>query len=677
MSMARLGVGVLLIFPCGTSRNPSAGTHDFPAGWPEDRHHPTRDQVSEGVVMTGWQIAAACACAAPGVVLGLLLVVRRQYVVGVLLVALGVLPLILLSPDPASPRPGAAALHGADLAIAVFSVSAWVWFYLPPALLAAYFPDGRLPSRRWRWLIGGWVAFVAGFNLAVAVDPGSYGTGAGQIPGRPPVDVPGWLASAIGFAALALLLALLVGSVWCVATRYRQGSELVRRQLKWFALSVLLLPLVLVATWIAYLLTDVAGLVVVVGLLLVFVSIPVTVAIAVLRHDLYDVNRLFSQTVTYVLVTGLLAALFGTTTVVVGVLVGRGSPLAIALATLASALAFAPARARLQRLVDGRFDRDRSEALARVARFVDSVREGTVEPEAIEDTLRGALRDPRLRVLYAMTSDTDEPWRDSRGRPATRPSEHSLDLAVRGRLLASVWVADADRRPQLLRDVLREAHLPLELARSRIELSRALAETEASRARLLVAGDEERRRLERDLHDGAQQRLVAIGMSLRLAQQRVTPTDPAYDALGRAVVDLQDAIRELRRLAGGVRPRGLDEGLLAAIRELVRGCPVSVELRVTAEQLPVALATTAYYVTAEAVTNALKHAQPRAVCIEVGKVDGALVVLIEDDGCGGAAVTPGSGLAGLRDRVLATGGELVIDSRDGRGTRVEARLPCE
>jgi len=446
-------------------------------------------------------------------------------------------------------------------------------------------------------------AFVVAFNLAVAVDPDSYGSGEDRIPGTAPVDVPGWVAAAVGIAALGLLLSLLVGSVWCVASRYRDGTEKARSQIKWFAMSVLLLPVVLVATWVAYVLTDVAGVVVVVGLLIVFVSIPVTVAIAVLRHDLYDIDRLLSQTVTYTLVTGLLAALFGATAVGVVVVVGRGSPAAIALATLAAALAFAPVRARLQRLVDRHFDRDRSEALARVARFVDSVREGTVEPEAIEDTLRSALRDPGLRVMYAMTSDADEPWRDSQGRPVSRPSEHALDLAVRGRLLASVCFADADRRPQLLRDVLREAHLPLELARSRIELTYALAQTEASRARLLEAGDEERRKLERDIHDGAQQRLVAIGMSLRLAQQRVTPTDPVYDALGRAVVELQEAIRELRQLASGIRPRGLDEGLLAAIRQLVRGCPVPIELHVTDDPLPVPLATTAYYVTAEAVAN--------------------------------------------------------------------------
>ncbi len=627
--------------------------------------------------MASWQIAIACACAAPGVLLGLFLILRRQRVVGSLLVAVGAMPLLVLSPDSQGSAPQGSSLHGVDLLLAVLSAGAWIWFYLPAALLAMYFPDGRLPARQWRWLLVGWVVLTLVFNLAVALDPSSYGSGAGQIPGSPPFSVPQWLVSTLGILALALLLTLLVGSVWCVVSRYRQGTAVVRRQIKWFALSVALLPVVLVATWVAYFVSDVAGVVVVVGLLLVFASVPVTVAIAVLRHDLYDIDRLLSRTVSYTLVTALLLAFFVAAVVGAGVVVGRGSDVAVAVATLACAMAFGPLRRRVQRVVDGRFDRDHRDAVLRVGRFVDSVRTGSAEPEEIGDTLRSALRDPELRVAYAMGSEADEPWRDSAGRPVDRPAGDHLDVAVRGRLLASVEFRGARRRPQLLREVLREAHLPLELARSRIELRDALAQTEASRARLLRAGDEERRRLERDLHDGAQQHLVAIGMSLRLAQQALPPSDPMRGTLGGAVRELQDALAELRRLAGGVRPRALDEGLAPAIRQLVRASPVPVDLRVSPGALPDAIATTAYYVAAEAVTNALKHAEPRAVRIDVSRSNGFVRVVVEDDGRGGATLSSGSGLTGLRDRVLATGGELLVDSAPGRGTTIEARLPCE
>ena len=623
--------------------------------------------------MTGWQVATACACAAPGLLLGALLVLRRQRVVGSLLVLLGVMPLLLLSPDSTA---SSSSPHGLGLVPAVLTVTGWIWFYLPPALLAAVFPNGRLPSHRWRWLFVGWPTFIVLFNVAVAVDPSSYGSGKDQIPGSVPVDLPGWLVTAAGLAALVLLLSLLVGSAACVVTRYRHGTEVVRRQLKWFALGVLLLPSVLVAAWVAYFLTGGAQVVVVVGLLLLFVTIPSTVAIAVLRHDLYDIDRLLSRTVSYVLVSGVLVGVYAAVAVGLGVLIGRGSTFAVALATMAVAVAFGPVRGRIQRGVDARFDRGRRDALTQVARFVDEVRDGTAEPEEIDGTLRAALGDPELRVVYAVTSEPGAPWRDSDGTPVEHPAGSFLDVSAGGRLLACVSYTGAGRRPQLFREVLREAHLPLELARSRIELRQALAQTEASRARLLQAGDEERRRLERDLHDGAQQHLVAIGMSLRLLQKRLQRDDQAHAALGKAVAELQAAIGELRRLASGVRPHALDEGLAPALRQLVRASPVPVQLQVTTDSLPESLVTTAYYVTAEALTNALKHAEPHQVDVDVSRVNGTLHVTVVDDGRGGATLTPGSGLSGLRDRVLATGGDLVVESPPGQGTRVEARLPC-
>jgi signal transduction histidine kinase len=163
-------------------------------------------------------------------------------------------------------------------------------------------------------------------------------------------------------------------------------------------------------------------------------------------------------------------------------------------------------------------------------------------------------------------------------------------------------------------------------------------------------------------------------MRLRLAQHDAAPTDPLQPAVGAAVRDLQDAIAELRSLAAGVRPQGLDEGLPTALRALTRTSPVPVDLHVTVAPLSDAVATTAYYVAAEALANALKHADPKALTVDVAHDDGTLTVSVYDDGRGGAVL--GSGLAGLRDRVAALGGSLSLDSRDGAGTRVEARLPC-
>ena len=622
--------------------------------------------------MSPWQFAAACAVGAPGLLLGVLLAWRRQWVVGALLLALGLLPFSVLAPDPdlsGSPP------HGLGLVLAVASVAGWVWLYLPPALLAAYLPDGR-PGRGWWVLPAGWLVFLVSFHAAVALDPGTYGGGSDHIPGSPPVTVSPWVNGVLGVGSLLLLLALLVGSAVRVVVRFRRGTTRVRRQLKWFMLSMLLLPCVLVVTWAAYLLTDVAGVVVVVGLLLVYLTLPVTVAIGVLRHDLFDVDALVSRAVAYIVLTGGLVAVFAVVTVGVGVVVGHGSSLVVAGTTLACAALFGLLRRRVQWLVDARFDRARSDALTRLDRFIDDIRDDRADPEDVESVLRGALHDPALVVVYWLGPDANAPWLDGDGHPAARPEGPALDVAVAGRLIGCIGYDASASRPRLLREALRRAHLPLELAHSRIALRQALAETRASRARLVEAADAERRRLERDLHDGAQQRLVAIGMSLRLAHEGADRADPMRAVLESAVRDLQGAVAELRALAGGVRPRGLDEGLPAAIRGLVLASPVPVDARVTAAPVPEPVATTAYYVAAEALTNALKHADARSVAIDVALGEGELVVRVSDDGRGGATVSVGSGLAGLGDRVAATGGVLRVDSDPAAGTRVEARLPC-
>jgi signal transduction histidine kinase len=616
-------------------------------------------------MMTGLQLGLSLTAGLPGVLVGLLLIVRRPRVIGVLL------PLTLLSPDS---RVGTAPPHGFALVLAVISVAGWVWLYLPPALLAAYFPDGRL-GRHWWLLPAGWAVFLVVFHLAVAFDSSSYGEASDQIPGAPPVDISTWVTQTAGVASLGLLLVLIVGSAARVLVRFRGGDDLVRRQIKWFLLSFMLLPAVLVVTWAAYLTTDVAGVIVVVGLLLVYVSLPVSIAIAILRHDLYDIDTLLSQTVGYTILSSLVVAVYGALVVGIGAVAGRGSEVSVAAATLTSAALFGLLRRRIQASVDARFDRGRSAALSRVDRFLDDIRQGRAEPEQVEQVFREALVDPGITVRFRM-GDSGTTWHDSGGAVATRPDGRVLDVAVAGQTVACIGFDRAQRRPRLFREVLRRAHLALELAHSRMALRQALIETRASRTRLVEATDAERRRIERDLHDGAQQRLVAIGMRLRLAQQDADPADPLHAVVSDAVGDLQEAIAELRDLAGGVRPQALDEGLPTALRALTRSSPVPVDLHVTTTPVSDAVATTAYYVAAEAIANALKHADPGTLTVDVRHCDGALTVVVCDDGRGGAVVAADSGLAGLRDRVAAVGGTLSLDSTHGVGTRVEARLPC-
>ena len=233
-------------------------------------------------------------------------------------------------------------------------------------------------------------------------------------------------------------------------------------------------------------------------------------------------------------------------------------------------------------------------------------------------------------------------------------------------------------RPGFLSEVLGAATLSVEIARLRVELRLQLQALQASRARIVEAGYEERRRLERDLHDGAQQRLVSLGLRLRRLQ-RTLPREaqvlsPAFDAI---VEEVGSAIADLRQIAAGVRPARLDEGLAAALDDLARSSPVQVEVSAPIGRVAASVEAAAYFVVCEALTNAVKHASASRVAIRARRDNGNLRVAVSDDGIGGATIRRGSGLAGLIDRVAAHGGSLEIASPAGGGTHIEIEIPCE
>jgi PAS domain S-box-containing protein len=217
-----------------------------------------------------------------------------------------------------------------------------------------------------------------------------------------------------------------------------------------------------------------------------------------------------------------------------------------------------------------------------------------------------------------------------------------------------------------------------EVHRLNAELHARLEDLAASRARIVTAGDVERRRLERNLHDGAQQRLVTLSLSLRLAMARLD-SDPAAvrDALAAAGDELALALAELREIARGLHPAVLtDRGLRAAIEMLAGRAPVPVEIAaVPAQRLPEPVEAAVYYLIAEALTNVAKYARASAVRVRVGADNGVVVVEVSDDGVGGADASAGSGLRGLTDRVEALGGSLEILSLAGAGTSLRAEIP--
>ena len=368
------------------------------------------------------------------------------------------------------------------------------------------------------------------------------------------------------------------------------------------------------------------------------------------------------------------------TTLLLGTALGRGSVWTTAGATLAVAVAFRPLRARVQDAVDRRFSRARYEALRRISGFLDDLRAGRAAPEAIEGLLRELVCDPRLELRFFLAES--ELYVDARGMPADDAAEDVRQRTPIERAGVPIGVVVHERaspeRPDLLPRLVEAGGLAIEIARLRVELRRQLAEVEASRARIVAAGYEERRRIERDLHDGAQQRLVSIGLAMRHAQHELGDGSPgrAGQTLDGAVEELSVAIDELRELARGLPPAQLDAGLAPALRELASRAPLPVEVRATAARLAPGVEAAAYFIACEGLTNAVKHARASKVVLSAAQDNGALVVSVADDGVGGAARGEGSGLSGLSDRVAAQGGTLSIESRVGEGTTLTAELPC-
>ena len=302
-------------------------------------------------------------------------------------------------------------------------------------------------------------------------------------------------------------------------------------------------------------------------------------------------------------------------------------------------------------------------------------------PGSVRDALARALGDPTLQLALWLPERGS--YVDGHGRPFALPAPgRERAVTVLGPAEAPVAALVHDpvllERPALLKSAGAAARLALENERLQAALRAQLAELRASRARILTAGDEERRRLERNLHDGAQQRLLSIGLALQLIRGELgSELNGAAALLGEAEAELGEALAELRELAQGIHPAVLTEhGLGPALRTLAERAPVPVEIEaLPTERLPAPVEAAAYFVVSEALANVAKHAHASAVRLRITSRDGSLVVAVADDGIGGAEAKAGSGLAGLADRVHALDGDLTVESVPGGGTRVSAELP--
>jgi len=300
-------------------------------------------------------------------------------------------------------------------------------------------------------------------------------------------------------------------------------------------------------------------------------------------------------------------------------------------------------------------------------------------PDEVRDAIARALRDPSLELAFWLPAN--ERYVDPAGRPLDPTSDGARAVTVlendERRVAALVHDPALLDEPELLEAVGAAASLTLENARLQAELSAQLTEVRASRARIVEAGDAERRRLERDLHDGAQQRLLGVRLALQLARGRIADGDGSVDdLLTEADAEVGDALEELRALARGIHPAILtDEGLAPAIAALARRASVPIELNIAPERLPEPVEATAYFVASEALANVAKHARASRATIGVARTNGRVAIEVTDDGVGGADAE-GTGLRGLRDRVEALDGQLEVETQAGAGTRVTAVIPC-
>jgi signal transduction histidine kinase len=317
------------------------------------------------------------------------------------------------------------------------------------------------------------------------------------------------------------------------------------------------------------------------------------------------------------------------------------------------------------------------------ARVGDLVRDlgGTTEPASpdITTALARALGDPSLVVAFPV----EDGHVDSLGRPVTLPppDDPRIITPVGGHAAPlALLIHDRTLRdePALLLAAGSAARLALENARLHAQVRAQLDEVRASRARIVAASDETRRRLERDLHDGAQQRLLAVGLALQILRRELRTDGSAPQLLKDAEAEVTAALGELRELAAGIHPAVLtDQGLQPALLALAKRCPVAVTVSGDDPgRLPARVETAAYFCASEAITNALKHARATTIEITVRRDAGRLLVTMADDGVGGAS-PDGAGLRGLADRVAAVDGRLTVQSPPGRGTRILAELPCE
>ncbi|MFL5803588.1 MAG: GAF domain-containing sensor histidine kinase [Roseiflexaceae bacterium] len=563
----------------------------------------------------------------------------------------------------------------------------WIWIpttILPLTFVLLLFPDGRLPSPRW-WPVA-WSAGLglAAYTLSTALHP------------RPPIEPiapvnPFGIPGAVGVldllasSTIVLLPVGAFGSLAALVVRFRRSRGVEREQVKWLTYGgvVAILGLIAMSAWSAarpY--NRVAYELMIGGIWVALMVIVIAAGIAILRHQLYDIDLIINRTLVYGALSAGVVGLYVLLVGALGALFQSSGNLVIALlATGLAALLAQPLRARLQRGVNRLMYGERDDPYAVLSSLSQQLKT-TLAPTAVLPNIAQAVaRTLKLPyVALALTHGNRLEIAASYGMAAGEPMR--LPLVYQAETVGQLLVAP--RAPgeaftpserQLLEDIALQAGVAAHAVRLTADLQR-------SRERLVTAREEERRRLRRDLHDGLGPQLASLTLTLAAARELLRQdVDAADRLLQELAIHTQAAITDIRRVVYDLRPPALDDlGLVLALREQATnyrqaGLQITIAAPEHMPPLPAAVEVAAYRIVQEALTNVVRHAQARTCAVRLTLGD-ALDVEIKDDGIGlpkdGRA---GVGLTSMRERTAELGGTWVIETAPSRGTCIRVQLP--
>ena len=552
---------------------------------------------------------------------------------------------------------------------ALGALTAWyaVWGFAPPyfftlPVLPHFFPDGRPMSRRWAKVVTVVIAVATITTLARMASPVAADL-------APAVDNPigvqemTWTQYVTLVGAISLFVIGIPLAVLSLALRMRRARDLERTQLQWLFLGGLVLAIGALVQFAAW------------GLALGLVAFPAGIGIAMLRHRLFDVELTLNRTVVFGLLTGFVVLVY-VGVVYIADAVAPGSGWGVVLVALA-ALAAAAGRDRVQALVDRTLFGHRHNPYAVMAHVGRRVADASQPVDALQqlvDALRDALRLPYAAFTGGAVAVTSgEPVHGSRLVPVTALGETVGELHVGLRAPGEKWSTEQQAAVDEVADRAGTLAYAADL----------VADIARSRERIVVAREEERRRLRADLHDGVAPALAGTALQLESLARRLDRT--GEDALAQRALGLRDGLRstvaDLRALVHGLRPPVLDQrGLEGALRQLVVGHEMP---RCTADIGPLgaphaAIEVAAYAIAGEAFGNALRHSVASRIRVSAEQCDGELVVAVSDNGIGmPGRPKAGVGMISMRERAAEVGGRLEVEATSGGGTTVRATLPLE